>query len=148
MLSSSARKHSTVGLPTGQGLRRGTRIWFHRRHNHANWGSDNFGSSFKRHCLDCQSGRPRWRRPPGEVTVDDLQANQDYSPRDGTRENQEQAQRIQWQDTKKEPLTTRENHRTVRDQALFSSKIVTARTPGQESMLSPKSRVLMNCIYT
>ena len=65
-LCSSARKPARcVGLPTGQGLWRGTRIWFHRRTQPRQLGiRQSSAPRFKRHCLDCQSGRPRWRRPP------------------------------------------------------------------------------------
>ena len=71
---------------------------------------------------------------PGEVTVGDLQANQDYSPRGWEPEKIEsKLKEFNGKAPKKTASRmTRKNHRTVRGPSpLFASKVVTVRTPGQ-----------------
>ena len=82
-------------------------------------------------------GLPKWTSQggvrPGEVTVDDLQANQDYSPRGWEPEKiksklKEFNGKIPKKGASHDPRKSSDGSGT---KPLFSSKIVTARTPGQ-----------------
>ena len=123
-----------MGLPTGQGLRRGTRIWFHRRTQPRQLGI----GQFRRLALNAIAWIAKVDVPdggvrPGEVTVDDLQANQDYSPRGWEPEKiksklKEFNGKIPKKGASHDPRKSSDGSGT---KPLFSSKIVTARTPGQ-----------------
>ena len=103
-------------------------------HNHVNWGSDNF----RRLALNAiawiaKVDVPKGGVRPGEVTVGDLQANQDYSPRGWEAEKIES--KLKEFNGKAPKKGASHDPKKSSDgsvaKPLFASKVVTARTPGQ-----------------
>ena len=134
VLKRKEAQHVAWVYERGKDYGEGRGFGFTGGHNHVNWGSDNV----RRLALNAiawiaKVDVPKGGVRPGEVTVGDLQANQDYSPRG-------------WEAEKIESKLKELNGKALKKGAsqdpkkssdgsvakpLFASKVVTARTPGQ-----------------
>ena len=134
VLKRKEAQHVAWVYQRGKDYGEGRGFGFTGGHNHVNWGSDNV----RRLALNAIAWIAKVDVPdggvrPGEVTVDDLQANQDYSPRGWEPEKiksklKEFNGKIPKKGASHDPRKSSDGSGT---KPLFSSKIVTARTPGQ-----------------
>ena len=121
VLKRKEAQHVAWAYQRGKDYGEGRGFGFTGGHNHVNWGSDNF----RRLALNAiawiaKADVPKGGVQPGEVTVGDLQANQDYSPRGWEPEKIEsKLKEFNGKASKKGPQS-RKNHRTVRWPSPFS----------------------------
>ena len=136
VLERKEAQHVAWAYQRGKDYNDGRGFGFTGGHNHVNWGSDNF----RRLVLNAiawiaKVDPPKGGVPAGEVSIKELEANQDYAPGRGW--NAEKIETMLKQFNGKAPkkgasiAPAKEASGSKAKGQLFASKTVTASTPGQ-----------------
>ncbi|MFP6887401.1 MAG: PVC-type heme-binding CxxCH protein, partial [Opitutales bacterium] len=135
VLKRKEAQHVAWAYQRGKDYNEGRGFGFTGGHNHVNWGSGNF----RRLTLNAiawiaKVNPPKGGVPAGEVSVSDLQANQDYSPR-GWAPAQIEAKLKEFNGKAPKKGASLSPEKTALGSAkakpLFTSKVVTKDTPAQ-----------------
>ena len=135
VLKRKEAQHVAWAYQRGKDYKHGRGFGFTGGHNHVNWGSNDF----RRLVLNAIAWIAKVEVPKqgvnaGAVTVETLQANQDYSPRGWTPEQIEAKLKDFNGKAPKKGAATSPNKNPAKP--LFASKVITAQTPGQSIEVS------------
>ena len=133
VLKRKEKQHVAWAYQRGDDYNNGRGFGFTGGHNHVNWGSDNFRKLVLNGIVwISQNNVPSKGVDPGDLSIIDLQANQDYSPRGWTSgQIGGKLKEFNGRDPKKSAKAKPSSSNTAKPKVLFKSKVVTAQTPGQ-----------------
>jgi putative membrane-bound dehydrogenase-like protein len=139
VLTRKEKQHVAWAYQRGEDYKKGRGFGFTGGHNHVNWGADNFRKLVLNGIVwISQNNIPSKGVSPGDLSIKDLQANQDYSPRGWTSEQIEvKLKEFNGRDPKKSAMSDPSlPSSSQKPSPLFKSKVVTAQTPGQRIEVS------------